>query len=172
MYLKTRSRVELSPVNIFRRLRVESKEALDSGVFAGYPVVDIKVTLVDGSYHEVDSSELAFKMAGSLGVKEGLRKAQPVLLEPIMELELVTPAEFMGDVIGDLNSRRGHIEGIETHGDTSVIRSFVPLADTFGYATALRSITQGRATYSMQFHHYAEVPANLADQITGRIKGK
>ena len=149
-----------------------AREALDSGVFAGYPVVDVKVTLIDGSYHEVDSSEMAFKMAGSLGVKEGLRKAQPVLLEPIMELELVTPAEFMGDVIGDLNARRGHIEGIETHGDTSVIRSFAPLADTFGYATALRSITQGRATYSMQFHHYAEVPVNLADQITGRTKGK
>ncbi len=145
---------------------------MDSGVFAGYPVVDMKVTLVDGSYHEVDSSEMAFKMAGSLGAKEGMRKAKPVLLEPIMELEVVTPAQFMGDVIGDLNSRRGHIEGIETHGDTCVVRSFVPLADTFGYATALRSLTQGRATYSMQFHHYTEVPANLAEQITGRIKGK
>jgi elongation factor G len=149
-----------------------AKEALDSGALGGYPVVDVKVTLFDGSYHEVDSSELAFKMAGSIGVKEGLRRAQPVMLEPIMELELVSPAQFMGDIIGDLNSRRGHIEGIETHGETCVIRSFVPLADTFGYATALRSISQGRATSSMQFHHYAEVPASLLDQIAGRVKGR
>jgi elongation factor G len=149
-----------------------AKESMDSGVLAGYPTIDVQVTLFDGSYHEVDSSELAFKMAGSIGLKEGLRKAHPVLLEPIMELELVTPAQFMGDAIGDLSSRRGRIEGIETHGDTSVVRSFVPLSDTFGYATALRSLSQGRATYSMQFHHYAEVPANLADQISGRDKGK
>jgi elongation factor G len=149
-----------------------AKEALDSGVLAGYPVVDVNVTLFDGGYHEVDSSEIAFKMAGSIAVKEGLRKAHPVLLEPIMELELVTPAQFMGDIIGDLSSRRGHVEGIETHGETCVIRSLVPLADTFGYTTTLRSLSQGRATSSMQFHHYQEVPANLVDQITGRIKGR
>lgn len=149
-----------------------ARESLDSGVLAGYPVVDIKVTLYDGSYHEVDSSEIAFKMAGSIAVKEALRKGRPVLLEPFMELEVVTPAQFMGDIIGDLNSRRGHIEGIETHGETCVIRSFVPLADTFGYATALRSLSQGRATSSMQFHHYQEVPDNLVDQISGRVKGR
>jgi len=149
-----------------------AREALDSGVLAGYPVVDIKVTLYDGSYHEVDSSELAFKMAGSIGVKEALRKGRPVLLEPFMELELVTPSQFMGDIIGDLNSRRGRIEGIETHGETCMIRSLVPLADTFGYATALRSMSQGRATYSMQFHHYQQVPDNLMDQIAGRVKGR
>ncbi len=149
-----------------------AREALDSGVLAGYPVVDITVTLFDGSYHEVDSSEIAFKMASSIGVKEALKKGQPVLLEPFMELEVVTPAQFMGDIIGDLNSRRGHVEGIETHGETCVIRSFVPLADTFGYATSLRSQSQGRATNSMQFHHYKEVPGSLVDQISGRVKGR
>jgi len=148
------------------------KEALDSGVIAGYPVVDVGVALLDGSYHEVDSSEIAFKMAGSIAVKEGLRKAKSVLLEPVMDLEVVTPAQFLGDIIGDLNARRGHVEGIETHGETCVIRSFVPLGDTFGYATVLRSLSQGRATYSMQFHHYQEVPAGLVDQITGRVKGR
>jgi elongation factor G len=149
-----------------------AKEALESGVLAGYPVVDIAVTVFDGSYHEVDSSEIAFKMAGSIGVKEALKKGQSVLLEPLMELEVVTPSQFMGDIIGDLNARRGHIEGIETHGETCIIRSFVPMADTFGYATSLRSLSQGRATYSMQFHHYQEVPGNLVDQITGRVKGR
>ncbi|MEJ2739430.1 MAG: elongation factor G [Dehalococcoidia bacterium] len=148
------------------------KEALDSGVIAGYPVVDVKVTLFDGSVHEVDSSDIAFKMAGTIAVKEGLRKAAPVLLEPVMELELVTPAQFLGDIIGDLNSRRGHVDGIETHGETCVVRSFIPLADTFGYATMLRSLSQGRATYSLQFHHYHEVPVDLTDQITGRVRGR
>jgi elongation factor G len=147
------------------------KDALESGVIAGYPVIDVKVTLYDGSYHEVDSSEVAFRTAGSIAVKEGMRKANPILLEPIMELELVTPAEFLGDVIGDLNARRGHVEGIETHGTTCVVRSFIPLSDTFGYATALRSISQGRATYSLQFNHYQEVPADLMEQIVGRARG-
>lgn len=160
------------PREFISAIEAGAREALDSGVLAGYPVVDVSVTLFDGSYHEVDSSEIAFKMAGSIAMKEALRKAQPVLLEPIMELEVVTPAKFMGDIIGDLNSRRGHVEGMETHGETCVIRSFVPLADTFGYATTLRSQSQGRATYSMQFHHYQEVPANLVDQITGRVKGR
>lgn len=149
-----------------------AREALDSGILAGYPVVDVKVTLFDGSYHEVDSSEIAFKMASSMGVKNALRKAHSILLEPVMELEVVTPAQFLGDIIGDLNSRRGHVEGIETHADTAVIRSFVPLADTFGYATVLRSESQGRSTYSMQFHHYQQVPDSLVDQVTGRVKGK
>jgi elongation factor G len=148
------------------------KEALESGVVGGYPVVDVKVTLLDGSYHEVDSSEVAFKMAASIAIKEGLAKAKPVLLEPIMDLELVTPAEFMGDVIGDLNSRRGRVNGIETHGETCVVHSTVPLADTFGYATTLRSSSQGRATYSLQFDHYEELPTSLTEQITGKVRGK
>ncbi len=147
------------------------KEALETGTLAGYPIVDVKVTAYDGSYHEVDSSDLAFKMAGSIGLKNGVGKAKPVLLEPIMKLEVVMPAQFMGDVIGDLNSRRGHVEGIETHGETCVVHSLVPLADTFGYATALRSLTQGRATYSMEFNCYREVPAGLAEQVTLRGKG-
>lgn len=148
------------------------REALESGVLAGYPIVDIKATLFDGSYHEVDSSDWAFKMAGSIAVKEGVRKANPVLLEPIMKLEVVMPAQFLGDVIGDLNSRRGHIEGIETYGETCVIRALVPLAETFGYATVLRSLSQGRATYSLEFQHYRELPANLADKVGTRVKGK
>lgn len=148
------------------------REALESGVLAGYPIVDIKATLFDGSYHEVDSSDWAFKMAGSIAVKEGVRKANPVLLEPIMKLEVVMPAQFLGDVIGDLNSRRGHIEGIETYGETCVIRALVPLAETFGYATVLRSLSQGRATYSLEFQHYRELPASLADKVGTRVKGK
>ena len=148
------------------------KEALESGVVAGYPIMDIIVTLYDGSVHEVDSSELAFKMAGSIALKDGVRKAKPILLEPIMKLELVMPAQFLGDVIGDLNSRRGHIEGIETHGETCVVHCLVPLAETFGYATALRSLTQGRATYSMEFECYREIPVNLAEQIIVGVRGK
>ncbi len=146
------------------------KEALGTGILAGYPTIDVMVTAYDGSYHEVDSSELAFKMAGSIGLKNGVAKAKPVLLEPIMKLEVVMPAQFMGDVIGDLNSRRGHIEGIETHGETCVVHSLVPLAETFGYATSLRSATQGRATYTMEFNCYREVPASLTEQIM--LKGR
>ena len=148
------------------------KQALENGILASYPVVDIKVTLYDGSYHEVDSSEIAFKMAGSVAVKDGLKKAKSILLEPIMELELVTPAQFMGDIIGDLNSRRGHVDGIETHGETCIVHAFIPLADTFGYATTLRSLSQGRVTYSLQFHNYQELPADLTEQITGRDRGR
>ncbi len=159
------------PKEYFPSIEAGVKEALEVGVVGGYPVVDVKVTLYDGSYHEVDSSEIAFKMAASIAVKDGLRKAKPVLLEPIMELELVMPAQFMGDIIGDLNSRRGHVEGIETHGETCVVHSFIPLSDTFGYTTDLRSLSQGRATYSLQFHHYQELPDELTDQITHRIKG-
>ncbi|MBC8512251.1 MAG: elongation factor G [Dehalococcoidia bacterium] len=147
------------------------KEALETGVVAGYPTVDIKATLYDGGFHEVDSSELAFKMAGSIALKDGVSKANPILLEPIMKLELVVPAQFLGDVIGDLNSRRAHIEGIETHGETCVVHSVVPLAETFGYATALRSLSQGRATYSLEFHCRRELPTNLAEQIIVRAKG-
>ncbi|MDH5695927.1 MAG: elongation factor G [Dehalococcoidia bacterium] len=144
------------------------KEAMETGVLTGYPIVDIRAILLDGSYHEVDSSELAFKMAGSKALRDGVSKAKSILLEPIMKLEIVTPEQFLGDVIGDLNSRRGHIEFIRTHDSVSVIRAFIPLAETFGYATSLRSLTQGRATHSLEFYHYQEVPAELADQITGK----
>ena len=144
------------------------KEALDSGVIAGFPVVDVKVALVDGSYHDVDSSEMAFKIAGSMAVKEGLRKGNSVLLEPIFAVEVVTPEEYMGDVIGDLNSRRGRIEGMEPRGNAQVVTARVPLAEMFGYATDVRSLTQGRATYTMQFLRYEEVPKNIAETITAK----
>ncbi|MFO7152692.1 MAG: elongation factor G [Bacillota bacterium] len=144
------------------------REAMQNGVLAGYPVVDVKVTLFDGSYHEVDSSEMAFKIAGSVAFKEAMKKADPVLLEPIMKVEVVVPEEYMGDVIGDLNSRRGHIEGVEARSNVQVIRGYVPLAEMFGYATDLRSKTQGRGTYTMQFSHYAEVPKNIAENIINK----
>nr|WP_041737609.1 elongation factor G [Desulfurobacterium thermolithotrophum] len=143
------------------------REAMETGVVAGYPMTDIKVTLFDGSYHEVDSSEMAFKIAGSIAFKEGAKKANPVLLEPIMEVEVTTPEEFMGDVIGDLNKRRGRVQGMEARGNAQVIRALVPLAEMFGYATDLRSMTQGRATYIMKFSHYEEVPPQVAEQIIG-----
>ncbi|HTR45458.1 MAG TPA: elongation factor G [Thermodesulfovibrionales bacterium] len=148
------------------------REALDSGVLAGYPVVDVKVTLYDGSYHEVDSSEMAFKIAASMGFKDGAKKAKPVLLEPIMSVEVVTPEEYMGDVMGDLNSRRGRIQSMEKRGNAQVIRAEVPLSEMFGYATDLRSKTQGRATYTMQFAHYDEVPKGIADTIIAKVKGE
>ena len=147
------------------------KEALDSGVLAGYPVVDIKVTLIDGSYHEVDSSEMAFKIAGSMGFKEGCHKASPVILEPIMSVEVVVPEDYMGDVIGDLNSRRGRIMGMEGRSGAQVVTSMVPLAQMFGYSTDLRSATQGRATYSMTFDHYEPVPKSVAEEIVAKVKG-
>jgi len=145
------------------------KEAMETGVLASYPVVDIKVTLYDGSYHEVDSSELAFKMAGSMALKNGVAKAKPILLEPIMKLEVVTPEQFLGDIISDLNSRRAHIESIETHGEMSTIYALIPLAEAFGYATSLRSATQGRATHSMEFYRYQELPAELVAQVTDEV---
>ncbi|WP_029687737.1 elongation factor G [Thermoanaerobacter sp. A7A] len=141
------------------------QEAMQNGVLGGYPVIDVKVALVDGSYHEVDSSDMAFKIAGSIAFKEGMKKANPVLLEPIMKVEVVVPEEYMGDIIGDINSRRGRVEGMEARAGAQVIRAFVPLAEMFGYATDLRSKTQGRGTYTMQFHHYEEVPKNITDQI-------
>jgi len=147
------------------------KEAMERGVVAGYPVVDVKATLYDGSYHEVDSSEMAFKIASSIAFKEAANKAQPVLLEPIMNIEVVTPEIYMGEVIGDLNSRRGKVQSMERRGNTQVIRALVPLAEMFGYATDLRSKTQGRATYTMQFSHYEEVPKNIADSIVEHTKG-
>lgn len=147
------------------------QEAMNTGVLAGYPVVDVKISLVDGSYHEVDSSEMAFKIAGSLAFKEAAKKAGPVLLEPIMKVEVVVPEEYMGDVIGDLNARRGRVEGMERRAGAQVIHAFVPLAEMFGYATDLRSRTQGRGTYVMQFDHYEEVPQNIADEITAKRQG-
>jgi len=147
------------------------QEATDTGVLAGFPVVDVKVTLIDGSYHEVDSSEMAFKIAGSMGFKEGCSKAGPVLLEPIMSVEVVVPEEYMGDVIGDLNSRRGRIMGMESRGGAQVVSAMVPLAQMFGYATDLRSATQGRATYTMTFHHYEQVPKSVSEEIIAKVKG-
>jgi elongation factor G len=148
------------------------KEALDGGILAGYPVVDVRATLYDGSYHEVDSSEMAFKIAGSMGFKEAAKKAKPVILEPIMNVEVVTPEEYMGDVIGDLNSRRGKIQQMEKRGKAQVIKSQVPLAEMFGYATDLRSKTQGRATYTMQLANYDEVPKSIAETIIAKVKGE
>ncbi|NJD56605.1 MAG: elongation factor G [Nitrospirae bacterium] len=148
------------------------KEAADGGVLAGYPFVDFRVTLTDGSYHEVDSSEMAFKIAGSMGFKEAAKKAKPVILEPIMNVEVVTPEEYMGDVIGDLNSRRGKIQSMEKRGKAQVIRAQVPLSEMFGYATDLRSRTQGRATYTMQFSNYDEVPKGIAEGIIAKVKGE
>ena len=144
------------------------KEAMETGVVAGYPVVDIKAILYDGSYHEVDSSEIAFKMAGSMALRDGVIKAKPILLEPIMRLEIVAPEQFLGDIMGDLNSRRGHIESIGTREEMSVVRALIPLAESFGYATTLRSLTQGRATYSLEFYHYQELPAEWVDQKIGK----
>src|SRR5919112_1660754 len=151
------------------RKRVEGiREALDSGVIAGYPVVNVRVELVDGSYHEVDSSEMAFQIAGSMAIKEALKRANPVLLEPVMDVEVVVPEEFMGDVMGDLSARRGHIQGMDSRGGGQVIRAMVPLSEMFGYATTVRSKTQGRATFTMQFDHYAEVPKSISAEIAER----
>ncbi len=146
-------------------------EATDTGVLAGFPVVDVKVTLIDGSYHEVDSSEMAFKIAGSMGFKEGCQKASPIILEPIVSVEVVVPEEYMGDVIGDLNSRRGRIMGMDTRAGAQIINAMVPMASMFGYATDLRSATQGRATYTMTFDHYEPVPKSVSEEIVAKAKG-
>jgi elongation factor G len=147
------------------------KEALENGVLAGYPMVDVKVELVDGSYHDVDSSEMAFKIAGSMAVKEAARLAHPVLLEPIMDVEVVTPSDYMGEVIGDLSARRGKIGGMTQRADAHVVAASVPLSEMFGYSTTLRSMSQGRAVYSMQFSHYQEVPKSKAEEIVAKVKG-
>jgi elongation factor G len=148
------------------------KEALEGGVLAGYPMSDLKVTLYDGSYHDVDSSEMAFKIAGSMAIKDAARKAKPVLLEPIMSVEVVVPEEYMGDVIGDLNSRRGRIEGMELRGTTQIVKSMVPLSEMFGYATELRSRTQGRGSFTMHFGKYEEVPGGIAEEIVSKVQGR
>src|SRR6266705_6739637 len=141
------------------------KEAMGSGVLAGYPVVDIKIELVDGSYHDVDSSERAFKIAGSIAFKEAMKRAKPKLLEPVMAVEVTTPEEYLGDVIGNLNSRRGRIESMTPVGNAQVVKALVPLSEMFGYATDLRSMTQGRADFTMQFDRYEEVPATISSEI-------
>ena len=141
------------------------KGAMQSGIMAGYPVVDCKVTLYYGSYHEVDSSEMAFKIAGSMAFKEAMKKADPVILEPIMKVAVIVPDEYMGDVIGDLNSRRGQIQGMEARQGTQQINAFVPLSEMFGYATDMRSKTQGRGQYTMEPSHYIEVPKSIAEKI-------
>jgi elongation factor G len=158
------------PREYWRAIEEGVKDALAGGVVAGYPVIDVKATLVDGSYHEVDSSEMAFKIAGSMAAKDGVAKADPAILEPVMKVEVTTPDEFMGDVIGNLNARRGQIDGIDERGTSRMIRAHVPLAEMFGYATELRSMTQGRATYSMEFGRYAEVPSNLANELIAKSK--
>jgi elongation factor G len=147
------------------------KGALETGVLANYPVVDVEVTLVDGGYHPVDSSELAFRMAGSLAVQKALSQAKPILLEPIMGIEVATPEQFFGDVLGDVSARRGHVTMVDQRGHMRLIRALVPLAETFGYATGLRSLTQGRATYTMEFDHYEEAPSSVAEALLGRARG-
>jgi len=147
------------------------REAFEGGVLAGYPLVDVKATLIDGSYHDVDSSEIAFKIAGSMAAKEGAAKAKPIILEPIMAVEVVVPEEFMGEVMGDLSSRRGRIQGMDSRAGAQVINAHVPLAQMFGYSTDLRSKTQGRATYTMQFAHYEPVPQAISEEIAAKAVG-
>src|SRR5688572_17108091 len=160
------------PREFINPIRHGVESALQSGVRAGFPVVDVAVAVVDGSYHAVDSSEMAFQTAGSMGMRAGLEQGGSVLLEPIMKLEVVTPEEYFGDVLGDINSRRGHVLGMDQRGNTRVLTAMVPLAETFGYATDMRSNTQGRATYSMEFDHYAQVPGNVAEEIQGRARAR
>ena len=160
------------PREFIKPVSVGIQEAMKNGILAGYPVEDVKVKLFDGSYHDVDSSEMAFKIAGSIAFQAGAKKANPVILEPIMAVEVVTPEEYLGDVMGDLNSRRGKIEGINPRKDAHVVKATVPLSEMFGYATAMRSMTQGRALYTMQFSHYDETPKSISEQIIEKVKGK
>jgi elongation factor G len=148
------------------------QDAMQYGVLAGYPLVGIKASLIDGAYHDVDSSEMAFKIAGSMALKEAVRKADPVLLEPMMAVEVRTPEEYMGDVIGDINSRRGHIQAMEDISGAKVVRGLVPLSEMFGYVGDLRSKTQGRANYSMEFDSYAEVPKAVSEEIIKKTRGE
>ncbi|HLC89704.1 MAG TPA: elongation factor G, partial [Patescibacteria group bacterium] len=146
------------------------KEAMDKGVVAGYPLIDLTCTVYDGSYHEVDSSEAAFKIAGSMALQEAVKRAMPIILEPIMKVEVITPESSMGDVIGNINSKRGQVEEMRDRGQVKIIDAKVPLAEMFGYATELRSMTQGRASYNMAFDNYSEVPANVVEKIKGEDK--
>jgi elongation factor G len=160
------------PKEFIKPIETGVREALDRGILAGFPVVDVKVRLYDGSYHEVDSSEIAFKIAGSLAFQEAAKKASPVLLEPIMKVEVVTPDDYTGAVTGDLSSRRGHVEGQISRGGTQIITAMVPLSNMFGYSTDLRSRTQGRATYTMHFEKYAEAPRNVSEEVVAKVMGK
>ena len=153
------------PRSTSRPVDLGIQEAMESGILAGYPVVDVRIELIDGSYHDVDSSEMAFKVAGSMAFKEAMKRAKPKLLEPVMAVEVVTPEDYLGDVMGDLNSRRGRVEGLEPRGNAQAIKALVPLAKMFGYATDLRSTTQGRATFTMQFDRYEEVPQSIAGEL-------
>jgi elongation factor G len=159
------------PREFIRPVEIGIREAMERGVLAGYPMLGVAAVLYDGSFHEVDSSEIAFKVAGSMAFQDAAQRANPVLLEPIMEVEAVTPEEYMGDVIGDLNRRRGRIISMEPRAGFQVVRVHVPLSERFGYATDLRSASQGRATYTMQFDHYDEVPQPQAEEIIARIRG-
>jgi elongation factor G len=160
------------PVEFIPAVEKGVEEALANGVRAGYPIVDVRVTLVDGKYHDTDSSEIAFKVAGSLAFKEAARRAKPVLLEPVFKVEVVTPEDFLGDVIGDLSRRRGRIEGQDRRGNALAVTGLVPLSEMFGYATDVRSMTQGRATYTMQFEKYDEVPSNVATKVIEERTGR
>jgi elongation factor G len=155
------------PREYFKPIEQGFREAAQAGVIAGYPVVDMKAVLIDGSYHEVDSSEMAFKVAASMAFKSAMNKGRPVLLEPIMKIEVVTPSEYLGDVLGDLNSRRSQVQNMESRGITQVVTAFIPLAETFQYATHVRSITTGRASFAMELDHYSPVPKNVAEKVTG-----
>lgn len=157
------------PREFFRAIETGVREALETGPKSGYPLVDIQVALVDGSYHDVDSSEIAFKIAGSMALKDAVQRARPFLLEPIMQVEAIAPGDYLGDVLGDLNSRRAQIRGVEGRGDLQIIQAYVPLAEMMGYATQIRSLTQGRATHSMEFGHYAGLPENIANNTMARV---
>ena len=172
MSSSTRSRAATIPSEYIPAVKQGVEEALENGVKAGYPMVDMRVTLTDGKYHDVDSSEIAFKVAGSIAFKEAAKRAKPVLLEPIFAVEVITPEDFLGEVIGDLSRRRGRVEGNERRGNALVVTARVPLSEMFGYATDLRSNTQGRANYTMQFDAYEEVPANIAEQIVEQRTGE
>ena len=143
---------------------------MENGVLAGYPLIDVKAKLFDGSYHDVDSSEMAFKIAASLALKEAAKKCDPVILEPMMKVTIEMPEEYMGDIMGDVTARRGRVDGMEPRGNAQVVNAYVPLSEMFGYATSLRSNTQGRGTYTMYFDHYAEVPKSIAEEIIKKIK--
>ena len=160
------------PKEFIKPIETGIREALERGILAGFPVVDVKVGLYDGSFHDVDSSEMAFKLAGSLAFQDAAKKANPVLLEPIMKVEVVTPDDYTGAVTGDLSSRRGHLEGQISRGGTQIITAYVPLSNMFGYSTDLRSRTQGRATYTMHFEKYDEAPRNVSEEVIARMSGK
>jgi elongation factor G len=160
------------PREFISSVRDGAREAMEAGILAGFPVIDVKVTLHGGSWHEVDSTPLAFKIAGSMAFRDAASKAEPVLLEPMMQLEVVSPDEYLGGIVGDLNARRGKIEGMEMRGGSRVIKGLVPLAEMFGYATVLRTLTQGRGVFSMEFWRYEQVPAQVAEEIIARIEGR